>query len=91
MIIKIDTKTDTNTSNQKGIPVVVDDETIGYIKDASKLWKKVLQAMFEEMDDLRKEVEEKRDLIEQLSEEEQEQDDWTEIEQEKADWFGDHE
>lgn len=91
MIIKIDTKTDTNTSDQKGIPVVVDDETIGYIKDAPELLKRMLQVMLEDMADLRSDIKEKDELIGQLLEDEQERDDWDEIEREKDEWFGDDE
>lgn len=83
MIIKIDTE----VSDYKGIPVIVDDKTIRYIKNPEAL--KILQILLEDLNDSRKEVEEKEELIEQLLNDEQERDDWEEIEREKNEWFGD--
>lgn len=85
MIIKIDTE----VSDYKGIPVIVDDKTIRYIKNPEAL--KLLQLLLEDLNDSRKEVEEKEELIEQLLNDEQERDDWEEIEREKDEWFGDDE
>lgn len=82
MIIKIDTE----VSDYKGIPVIVDDKTIRYIKNPEAL--KILQILLEDLNDSRKEVEEKEELIEQLLNDEQERDDWEEIEREKDEWFG---
>lgn len=81
MVIKISTK----TSDDRGIPVIVDDETIRYIKNPEAL--KLLQLLLEDLNDSRKEVEEKEELIEQLLNDEQEQDDWAEIERENDEWF----
>ena len=82
MVIKISTK----TSDDRGIPVIVDDKTIRYIKNPEAL--KILQFLLEDLNDSRKEVEEKEELIEQLLEDEQEQDDWQEIKREKDEWLG---
>lgn len=82
MIIKIDTE----VSDYKGIPVIVDDKTIRYIKNPEAL--KILQILLEDLNDSRKEVEEKEELIEQLLNDEQERDDWEEIEREKDEWLG---
>lgn len=76
MIIKIDT----DAGDYKGIPVVIDGETVGHISDAPELLKKMLQVMFEDMDDLRSDIKEKDNLIEQLLEDEQERDNVDEIE-----------
>lgn len=84
MIIKIDT----DAGDHKGIPVVIDGETVGHISDAPELLKKMLQVMFEDMDDLRSDIKEKDELIEQFLEDEQERDDWDEIEREKDEWLG---
>lgn len=81
MIIKIDT----DAGDYKGIPVVIDGETVGHISDDLELLKKMLQVMFEDMDDLRSDIKEKDDLIEQLLEDEQESDNVDEIEQERDD------
>lgn len=81
MIIKINT----DISDYKGIPVIVDDKTIRYIKNPEAL--KILQLLLEDLNDSRKEVEEKEELIEQLLNDEQERDDWEEIEREKDEWF----
>lgn len=62
MIIKIDT----GTSDDRGIPVIVDDKTIRYIKNPEAL--KMLQLLLEDLNDSRKEVEEKEEWIEQLLE-----------------------
>lgn len=80
MVIKISTK----TSDDRGIPVIVDDKTIRYIKNPEAL--KILQLLLEDLNDSRKEVEEKEELIEQLLEDEQ--DDWQEIKREKDEWLG---
>lgn len=85
MIIKIDT----DAGDYKGIPVVIDGETVGHISDAPELLKKMLQVMLEDMDDLRSDIKEKDDLIEQLLEDKHEKDDGDEIEQEKDERFGD--
>lgn len=82
MIIKIDTE----VSDYKGIPVIVDDKTIRYIKNPEAL--KILQLLLEDLNDSRKEVEEKEELIKQLLEDEQERDDWQEIKREKDEWLG---
>lgn len=82
MIIKIDTE----VSDYKGIPVIVDDKTIRYIKNPEAL--KMLQLLLEDLNDSRKEVEEKEELIKQLLEDEQERDDWQEIKREKDEWLG---
>lgn len=84
MIIKIDT----DAGDYKGIPVVIDGETVGHISDAPELLKKMLQVMLEDMDDLRSDIKEKDDLIEQLLEDKHEKDDGDEIEQEKDKRFG---
>ena len=81
MIIKINT----DISDYKGIPVIVDDKTIRYIKNPEAL--KILQLLLEDLNDSRKEVEEKEELIEQLLNDEQERDDWEEIERENDEWF----
>lgn len=85
MIIKINT----DINDYKGIPVIVDDKTIRYIKNPEAL--KILQLLLEDLNDSRKEVEEKEELIEQLLEDERERDDWEEIEREKNEWLGDDE
>lgn len=85
MIIKIDTE----VSDYKGVPVIVDDKTIRYIKNPETM--KILQLLLEDLNDSRKEVEEKEEWIERLLEDEQERDDWEEIEREKDEWFGDDE
>lgn len=54
MVIKISTK----TSDDRGIPVIVDDKTIRYIKNPEAL--KILQLLLEDLNDSRKEVEEKK-------------------------------
>lgn len=77
MVIKISTK----TSDDRGIPVIVDDKTIRYIKNPEAL--KILQLLLDDLNDSRKE-----ELIEQLLEDEQEQDDWQEIKREKDEWLG---
>ena len=82
MIIKIDTE----VSDYKGIPIIVDDKTIRYIKNPEAM--KLLQLLLEDLNDSRKEVEEKEELIEQLLNDEQERDDWEEIEREKDEWLG---
>lgn len=82
MIIKIDTE----VSDYKGIPVIVDDKTIRYIKNPEAL--KMLQLLLEDLNDSRKEVEEKEELIKQLLEDEQERADWQEIKREKDEWLG---
>lgn len=64
MIIKIDTE----VSDYKGIPVIVDDKTIRHIKNPEAL--KMLQLLLEDLNDSRKEVEEKEELIKQLLEDE---------------------
>lgn len=81
MIIKINTE----LGSYRGIPLIVDDETIRYIKNPEAL--KLLQLLLEDLNDSRKEVEEKEELIEQLLNDEQEQDDWAEIERENDEWF----
>lgn len=46
MIIKIDT----DAGDYKGIPVVIDGETVGHIADASELLKKMLQLLEDEQE-----------------------------------------
>ena len=78
MIIKIDT----DTSDDRGIPVIVDDKTIRYIKNPEVL--KMLQLLLEDLNDSRKEVEEKEEWIEQLLENEWQRNEWFE---EGEDWW----
>lgn len=71
MVIKISTK----TSDDRGIPVIVDDEMIGFIMDTPGMLKNVLHAIFDGMADMKKHIEELDDWIEQL-EDEQEMNEW---------------
>lgn len=80
MVIKISTK----TSDDRGIPVIVDDEMIGFITDAPDTLKNVLKAMLEGMADMRKDIEEKDDWIEELLENEREMYEWLEDDE---DWW----
>lgn len=74
MVIKISTK----TSDDRGVPIIVDDETIRYIKNPEAL--KILQLLLEDLNDSRKEVEEKEEWIEELLENEREMQEWLEDE-----------
>lgn len=83
MVIKISTK----TSDDRGVPVIVDDEMIGFIVDAPGMLKNVLHAMFDGMADMRKDIEEKDDWIEQLLENEREMNEW--LEDDEDYWISD--
>lgn len=68
MIIKINTK----LGSYRGIPLIVDDEVIGFFEDTPEEIKKVLQALLEDMDDLSKYIKGKDEWIEQVLEDERE-------------------
>lgn len=87
MVIKISTK----TSDGRGIPVIVDDKPVGFIRDAPELLRKVLQAMLEDMNNLRKDVKEKDEWIEQLLEDEQRYNELLEEDDDDVDWWRDDE
>lgn len=76
MIIKINTE----LCSYRGIPLIVDDEVIGFFEDTPEEIKKVLQALLEDLNDSRKEVEEKEKWIERVLEDEREMQEWLEDE-----------
>lgn len=67
MIIKIDTE----FGSYRGIPLIVDNEVIGFFEDTPEEIKKVLQALLEYMKDLSKYIKGKDEWIEQVLEDEQ--------------------
>lgn len=67
MIIKIDTE----FGSYRGIPLIVDNEVIGFFEDTPEEIKKVLQALLEDMKDLSKYIKGKDEWIEQVLEDEQ--------------------
>lgn len=83
MIIKIET----DFNSGRGIPVIVDDKPVGFIRDAPELLRKVLQAMLEDMNNLRKDVKEKDEWIEQLLEDEQRYNELLEEDDDDVDWW----
>lgn len=68
MIIKINTE----LGSYRGIPLIVDDEVIGFFEDTPEEIKKVLQALLEDMNDLSKYIKGKDEWIEQVLEDERE-------------------
>ena len=68
MIIKINT----DLGSYRGIPLIVDDEVIGFFEDTPEEIKKVLQALLEDMNDLSKYIKGKDEWIEQVLEDERE-------------------
>lgn len=68
MIIKINTE----LGSYRGIPLIVDDEVIGFFEDTPDEIKKVLQALLEDMKDLNEYIKGKDEWIEQVLEDERE-------------------
>lgn len=68
MIIKINTE----LGSYRGIPLIVDDEVIGFFEDTPEEIKKVLQVLLEDMNDLSKYIKGKDEWIEQVLEDERE-------------------
>lgn len=66
MIIKINTE----LGSYRGIPLIVDDEVIGFFEDTPEEIKKVLQALLEDMNDLSKYIKGKDEWIERVLEDE---------------------
>lgn len=66
MIIKINTE----LGSYRGIPLIVDDEVIGFFEDTPEEIKKVLQALLEDMKDLSKYIKGKDEWIERVLEDE---------------------
>lgn len=66
MIIKINTE----FGSYRGIPLIVDNEVIGFFEDTPEEIKKVLQALLEDMKDLSKYIKGKDEWIERVLEDE---------------------
>lgn len=81
MIIKINTE----LGSYRGIPLIVDDEVIGFFEDTPEEIKKVLQALLEDMKDLSKYIKGKDEWIEQVLEDERERNKLLEN-NDKEDW-----
>lgn len=66
MIIKINTE----LGSYRGIPLIVDNEVIGFFEDTPEEIKKVLQALLKDMKDLSKYIKGKDEWIERVLEDE---------------------
>lgn len=82
MIIKINTE----LGSYRGIPLIVDDEVIGFFEDTPEEIKKVLQALLEDMNDLSKYIKGKDEWIEQVLEDERERNKFLENNDDEEGW-----
>lgn len=87
MVIKISTK----TSDDRGIPVIVDDEMVGFIAPSSDVLKNVLHAALEGMSDMRNHIKELDDWIDELLKNEREMYEWIEDDYDEDWWRGEEE
>ena len=87
MVIKISTK----TSDDRGIPVIVDDEMVGFIALSSDVLKNVLHAALEGMSDMGKHIKALDDWIDELLENEREMYEWIEDDDDEDWWRGEEE
>lgn len=83
MIIKIDTE----FGSYRGIPLIVDNEVIGFFEDTPEEIKKVLQALLEDMKDLSKYIKGKDEWIEQVLEDEQQRNELLKDGEGDEDWW----